>query len=236
MREPPTEEQRRALIAAWQEHGDRAALAELLEAHEGLVRHIVQRFRHSGIEADDLCQEARLALVRSAGLYDLARPDSTFMSYAFNAIERRVRQYVVHYSGVTTGSEYDLRRQRARRPRDVSLDATYDDGDVKYLDELSVAPTQEQELEQAEIAAQINKAITACTRGDLRLKLVAFARLAPDEKSYAEIGEMCGVSRQAVHQWQQRLLASLHRKLERLEWMDEVLAALIEVMEGRQAC
>jgi RNA polymerase sigma factor (sigma-70 family) len=114
-----------------------------IEAHAGLVRHVVKRHGWSGgVPREDLIQEAHLALCRAVERYDPGR-GTRFSSYAVPVI-RRAMAHAIREIGqgapvprrlsATAVATVPLRsrgqagpaRVRRRQPALVSLDATVD--------------------------------------------------------------------------------------------------------------
>ena len=83
---------RRALSFKMGENLD-SEVEELVLANLGLVGHIANRWRRSGLSYEDLYQEGYFALLRAAELYQPEKGE--FGSYAGPAIERRIRQAVM---------------------------------------------------------------------------------------------------------------------------------------------
>jgi RNA polymerase sigma factor (sigma-70 family) len=116
-----------------------------LEAHLGLVRHVVNRHGWSaGAPREDLIQEAYLALCRAVERFDPDR-GARFSSYAVPVIRHAIAQYVRRMGSgpgtpglarstiVGVSPAQSLRTNgagRPRRPAPLSLDAPLDDGET----------------------------------------------------------------------------------------------------------
>ncbi len=85
------------LVAAAQ-GGDRSALQALLERHYGRIHAVCHRIAGNPADADDACQEALMAIVRSLGRFD---GRSTFRTWSYR---------------VATNACLDELRRRNRRP------------------------------------------------------------------------------------------------------------------------
>ncbi|MGH7358547.1 MAG: sigma-70 family RNA polymerase sigma factor, partial [Candidatus Rokuibacteriota bacterium] len=130
----------RGLAARWV-----AERNAFIEAHVGLVRHVVNRHGWSaGVPREDLIQEASLALCRAVERFDADR-GARFSSYAVPVIRHAIAQYVrrmgsgprtpglarsviVGASPVQTVPTNGA--SRPRRPAPLSLDAPLDDGET----------------------------------------------------------------------------------------------------------
>src|SRR5207244_4475998 len=99
----PAEEVR--LCRRWRTSQDTAALAQLVEAHLGLVQRIANEFRNTGPEREDLVQEGHLGLVIAARRFDAARSArlATYASYWIRAcmMETVVRSHGAVRVGTT---------------------------------------------------------------------------------------------------------------------------------------
>jgi RNA polymerase sigma-32 factor len=99
----PAEEVR--LCRRWRSNQDADALAQLVEAHLGLVQRIANEFRNTGPERDDLVQEGHLGLVIAARRFDPAKSArlATYASYWIRAcmMETVVRSHGAVRVGTT---------------------------------------------------------------------------------------------------------------------------------------
>lgn len=84
----------RALLEAYQEHGDGRALARLVEAHMPLVYGLVSRYRRRGDAVEDLVAEGRLGLVEAADRFDRGR-GVRFATYASWWVRAYVRRHAL---------------------------------------------------------------------------------------------------------------------------------------------
>ena len=129
-----------------------------LEAHLGLVRHVVNRHGWpAGVSREDLIQEGQLALCRAVERFDPDR-GARFSSYAVPVIRHAIAQYV-RRMGSGPGTPGPTRSAiagmsptrsvpvngagRSRPPAPLSLDAPLDDGETlgdRLTDPESVPP------------------------------------------------------------------------------------------------
>jgi RNA polymerase sigma factor (sigma-70 family) len=130
----------RALVARWV-----AERNAFIEAHVGLVRHVVNHYGWSaGVSREDLIQEGQLALCRAVERFDPDR-GARFSSYAVPVIRHAIAQYV-RRMGSGPGTQSLARPTivdvspaqsvptkgagKPRRPASLSLDALLDDGET----------------------------------------------------------------------------------------------------------
>lgn len=120
----------RALLAAWQESGDRVALERLLAAFRRLVLSVVRRFSRYGVAAEDLAQEGMIGLVQAASRFDLGR-DVRFSTYALWWVRAAIQDHVLRNWSIvrigTTATQkrlfFTLSRARARLAGAVEVPA-----------------------------------------------------------------------------------------------------------------
>lgn len=87
-------DEERALICAWQQHGDRRARDRLIKAFAPLTASIVKRFKRGGGEVDpDLVQQAQIGLMKAVDRFD---PDRgfRFSTYAVWWVRAEVQDYL----------------------------------------------------------------------------------------------------------------------------------------------
>lgn len=92
-------ETERALVEAYQQHGDRAARERLVMAHEDLVEGIVRRYRGYQVDEDDLRQEGFIGVSDAVERFDVAR-GLRFSTFARHYAHTRIRQYVGENVGI----------------------------------------------------------------------------------------------------------------------------------------
>ena len=116
-----TQERERELALRWRDHGDVAAMHELVEAHARLAISIAKRFRNYNVPMSDLIQEAHIGLVQAADRFD---PDRgvRFSTCASWWVRAAIQDYVLRNWSVvrtsTTAAQkslfFGLSRYRAR--------------------------------------------------------------------------------------------------------------------------
>jgi RNA polymerase sigma-32 factor len=109
------------LARAWREHGNEAALHELVMAYMRLVVSTATRFRNYGLPMSDLVQEGAVGLMQAAARFEPER-DVRFSTYAAWWIRSAMQDYILrNWSVVRTGTTaaqkalfFNLRRLRAK--------------------------------------------------------------------------------------------------------------------------
>lgn len=146
------------LARKWCEHGDTAALHELVRAYTRLVVATAVRFRNYGLPMGDLVQEGNVGLMQAAARFQADR-EVRFSTYAAWWIRSAMQDYILrNWSIVRTGTTaaqkslfFNLRRLRARledssgRPLDAERHA-------QIAEELSV-PIAEVEAMEMRLSA-----------------------------------------------------------------------------------
>lgn len=115
------------LAVAWRDHGDEAAMHQLVSAYLRLAISVARKFRRYGAPMNDLMQEASVGLMKAAERFD---PDRgvRFSTYAVWWIKASVQEYVMrNWSLVRTGSTsaqkslfFNLRRVQAKLEREAA--------------------------------------------------------------------------------------------------------------------
>ncbi len=176
--------------------GETAPLGHLMDRHLGRLAGLARRMLGDSAEAEDVAQEVFLTLWQKAG--EIEVPESGLGGWLYRVTANRC-----------------LDRLRARRPQSA-------DG----LDEVTVAPRQEQGLQERDIGRAVDAALQRLPE---RQRL-AIALCHYEERPMAEAGEILGVSVEAVESLLARARRSLKRDLES-EWRE----LLPEAHEDREA-
>jgi RNA polymerase sigma-32 factor len=116
-----TREHEFELARRWREHGDPAAMHEIVSAYTRLVIAIAARFRFYGLPAGDLVQEGNLGLMLAVARFEPER-EVRFSTYATWWIRSQIQDYILrNWSIVRTGTTtaqkslfFNLRQLRAR--------------------------------------------------------------------------------------------------------------------------
>ncbi len=116
-----TPEREQALAQAWRNHGDEAALRELVGSHLRLVIKIARGFAGYGLPLADLAAEGNVGLMQAAQKFD---PDRgfRFATYAMWWIRAAIQEYILHSSSIvkmgTTSAQkklfFNLRQMKSR--------------------------------------------------------------------------------------------------------------------------
>jgi RNA polymerase sigma-32 factor len=133
-----------SLARLWRDHGNEAALHELVMAYMRLVISTATRFRNYGLPMADLVQEGTVGLMQAAARFEPER-EVRFSTYAAWWIRSAMQDYILrNWSVVRTGTTaaqkalfFNLRRLRAKI--DDGLGGSLDDaGRALIAEELSV--------------------------------------------------------------------------------------------------
>jgi RNA polymerase sigma-32 factor len=129
-----SQEREQDLARAWHDHGDEAALRDLIGSHLRLVIKIARGFAGYGLPISDLIAEGNVGLMQAAQKFD---PDRgfRFATYAMWWIRAAVQEYILHSTSMvkmgTTASQkklfFNLRQMKGRleqlEQRDLSPEA-----------------------------------------------------------------------------------------------------------------
>jgi len=116
-----SQEREQDLTRAWHDHGDDAALRDLIGSHLRLVIKIARGFAGYGLPISDLIAEGNVGLMQAAQKFD---PDRgfRFATYAMWWIRAAVQEYILHSTSMvkmgTTASQkklfFNLRQMKGR--------------------------------------------------------------------------------------------------------------------------
>jgi RNA polymerase sigma-32 factor len=116
-----SQEREQDLARAWHDHGDEAALRDLIGSHLRLVIKIARGFAGYGLPISDLIAEGNVGLMQAAQKFD---PDRgfRFATYAMWWIRAAVQEYILHSTSMvkmgTTASQkklfFNLRQMKGR--------------------------------------------------------------------------------------------------------------------------
>ena len=161
--------------------GDEQAYRLLVERWQTPVYAFLVRMLGSPEDAQDLCQETFVRMIRSADKY---RPEGQFQSWLFRIAGNQARS-------------------RLRR-RKVIRWLSFDQGN---MDPPSGAPDAQEEMERAELRAEVRKSIAKLPdrqREALLLKQY-------QDLKYSEIAEVMGLSTSAVQMLLHRAMLALRK-------------------------
>ena len=141
------------LARLWRDHGDEAALHELVMAYMRLVISTAARFRNYGLPMSDLVQEGAAGLMQAAARFEPER-EVRFSTYAAWWIRSAMQDYILrNWSVVRTGTTaaqkalfFNLRRLRAKIG-DGSGGPLDEAGRAFIASELSVATDEVEAME-----------------------------------------------------------------------------------------
>jgi len=116
-----SQEREQDLARAWHDHGDEAALRDLIGSHLRLVIKIARGFAGYGLPISDLIAEGNVGLMQAAQKFD---PDRgfRFATYAMWWIRAAVQEYILHSTSIvkmgTTAAQkklfFNLRQMKGR--------------------------------------------------------------------------------------------------------------------------
>jgi len=129
-----TVEREQELAQAWRDHGDEAALRDLVGSHLRLVIKIARGFSGYGLPLSDLVAEGNVGLMQAAQKFEPER-GFRFATYAMWWIRAAIQEYILHSNSIvkmgTTAAQkklfFNLRQMKGRLQQheagDLSPDA-----------------------------------------------------------------------------------------------------------------
>jgi RNA polymerase sigma-B factor len=153
------------LFRILRENNDAAVREALIERHEGLVRHVANSYRDSGVPYGDLVGVGHIGLVNAVDRFDPER-GTKFATFAVPTIRGELRRY---FRDSTWGVRVPRRVQElSLRVRDAREDLTRKLGRSPTYSELasSLSVTEEAIIEAVEVANQYELASLDDTTGD----------------------------------------------------------------------
>lgn len=190
--------------------GDKQALADLLQAHAGLL---YQLARKSGLkDIDDAYQEICISAIESLARYDPER-GTRFSSYmgkkaGWTLSRLRKKAGVVRVpANVFRVGVYG--KEAACALKVVSIDARDNETDLTLAETLVAKPTEMRDLD---FEAKINLLFTAISiLPDKRMRYIVTQRMAGD--TLQSIADNIGLSQERVRQLLRQAVRSIRRRL-----------------------
>ena len=182
-----TPEREREIATAWRDHGDRAALDELVGSHLRLVVKIARGFAGYGLPLADLVAEGNVGLMQAAEKFEPER-GFRFATYAMWWIRASIQEYILHsWSLVKIGTTaaqkklfFNLRRLKAKLEE-------FDQGDL--MPETVTAIAKDLDVPEAEVVEMnrrlsgVDNSLNAMLSGDADSE---WLELLPDERPTQE--------------------------------------------------
>lgn len=193
------------LVAQYQ-RGDKEALNKLLKKNDRLAHKAVNQWRVRDTEShyDDLLQEARIAMMRCADLFD-ASLNWKFSTYAYNSMIRRIQRFLHNYK---------LPLHVPGRPvNDILQRKWYEyDPTKRSMDiaDLSMSHMEVEEyLSQREQVAEAMKFVDSRTLRIIRLRFLK-------KRTLKELAMKEGLTKERIRQIQQNGIARIRKLIEEL--------------------
>ena len=211
-----TREQEQSLARRWKDHGDVAAMQELVSAYRKLVVAHAGKFRKYGLPIADLIQEGNIGLMEAVNRFEPDR-DVRFSTYATWWVRSCLQDFVLrNWSIVRTGTTssqkalfFNLRRLKAKIEGDSGLNA--DELRAKIANDMGLSVREVEKMEARLSGADVSLNLTIGEDGDTELQsTLPAATPSPEE---VVIGMKDG---QARSKWLNEALAQLSDREQRI--------------------
>jgi RNA polymerase sigma factor (sigma-70 family) len=199
-------------------HESRRILMVNAADHVGLVYTIAQRYRHQGVEVDELVAEGTIGLMSAVRKFDPAR-GIAFSTYAAWWISSAIARYLLVERVVHLPHNVVAKRQKdGTLRREASLDKTIftsDDGQTFALLDL-IASDSIDPLSEAMTAQRAERVKTSIQKLPQRTRNVLRLRFEEDV-TLEEIAQVYGLCRERVRQILENAFDVLYGELSYLE-------------------
>ena len=176
------------LLIDYKIHGNIDALQSLVMMHKGFVHYMVNKYRPTSNNYDDLVQEGILGLIHAINKFDINRPVK-LISYA----KWWIRAYISMY--LKSQNKYTA---------------------VNFEDEwIDDRPSPERQVAKSRLHEKIDEAAYKVLRdADSREREIFEARYREaEEVPFQELGDRYGISRQRVHEISTRTIDKIREEL-----------------------
>lgn len=184
---PTLKEQQLAWAVAWQDHGDRAALAKLCASVDGFViQQAVKRARDDELR-EELLAEYRLAVVEAAGQFDRNRPEGFVRLCGYVMLDRTQRVFNQRVSPASLPPKVWHPARRVAISDDTEDEPTVSlAAPEEYSEDVPGAGVLHQAIDQAKLTAKEWRTIHRFLRGETQEDLGEIWGCAPQGVAYYE--------------------------------------------------
>ena len=196
-----TKDEQHTLLQQYRTTGDQSCRDQVVLEADRLAWRVARTWLRSGLPAEDLLAEARLALLESCDTWDAGR-GAAWSTYAY--------QYANHRLGDLVAQEvsYDQRRE--------SLEAPHGDGTLSWAERWGVDATQFDQAALMELKATVRRWIVVATRQHPLWRKVAFARFCTENPpTLSQLSVSLGVGESYLHEVEGRVRLRLMFLIER---------------------
>jgi len=190
--------------------GNQEAGNKLIVANLRLVVKTANRYTYSSISTLDLIQEGNIGLMYALRKYDpeMGRGFSTYARFwVFALMWRYMQRYTSMLSPVLESGHPLLHRCHGL--------FTEDGEEMDILDTMaSPRSLPDEELERAEIASVVRKAVDRSVRSDSDRVVVKNRILAADPETYRQIAHRLSLSHEAIRNRESRIMKRIEYRLE----------------------
>lgn len=224
---PLTQEEEQMLAQHYHTWGSIAARNRLAMSCIRLAQSAAYQYRRPDVRKDELANQAMVGLLRAAETFDPSR-GYRFTTYASRWIRAKLQRLLQSHDKQTqppmVGTEMQAtaegRRVRVRAQVKYFSEPVFDESDpAEFGDKLADRTADvEAQVSSSQIKTQVREiaAEIVAEMGDDRVAIVINDRLLTDEpKTFQEIGEKVGLSREGVRLIEAKILKRFRHKAER---------------------
>lgn len=194
------DEQNLNYLKLWRENNDEDALTLLVVSNRGLVKCISAKYINSGVPFDDLVSSGNEALIRAIYRFDYHNYSiQTFSTYISKAIESGILKELRIYNKHNQVLSFDDPLGYNKNGDELKVEEIIGTEPEKLLNDV----VNEMKIEV------VREALKCLTSRERQIILLRYGLNEQNKKTLKEIGNLLGISGQAVSQIEQKALMKM---------------------------